>query len=94
MIDYYMNNATLLRENLKSIGLSVFGGVNAPYIWIKAPNGLTSWKFFDRLLYERHIVGTPGVGFGPEGEGYLRLTAFGKLEDTREAIERLKTWII
>lgn len=93
-INYYMRNAKLLHDNLKSIGLEVFGGVNAPYIWVKAPKGITSWKFFDRLLFERHIVGTPGVGFGPSGEGYLRLTAFGKYEDTFEAIERLKNWKI
>lgn len=94
MIDYYMKNARMLLSNLREIGLEVFGGVNAPYIWIKSPDGLSSWKFFDRLLFERHIVGTPGVGFGPSGEGYLRLTAFGKYEDSLEAIERFKDWII
>ncbi|MCP9611829.1 LL-diaminopimelate aminotransferase [Coprobacter tertius] len=93
-ISYYMRNARLLYDNLKAIGLEVFGGVNAPYIWVKTPKGISSWKFFDRLLFERHIVGTPGVGFGPSGEGYLRLTAFGKYEDTLEAIDRLKTWKI
>lgn len=94
LTDYYMRNANLLYTNLKAIGLQVFGGVNAPYIWIKTPDGISSWKFFERLLFERHIVGTPGVGFGPGGEGYFRLTAFGKYEDTLEAIERIKTWEI
>lgn len=94
MIKYYMRNARVLTENLREIGLEVFGGVNAPYIWIKSPDGLSSWKFFDRLLFERHIVGTPGVGFGPSGEGYLRLTAFGKYEDSLEAVERFKDWMI
>lgn len=94
MIEYYKRNASLLCENLKAIGLKIFGGINAPYIWIKSPDGLSSWKFFDRLLFERNIVGTPGVGFGPGGEGYLRLTAFGSHEDTLEAIERLKNWKI
>lgn len=94
LTDYYMRNAALLRDNLRAIGLQVFGGDNAPYIWIKTPNGISSWKFFERLLFERHIVGTPGVGFGPGGEGYFRLTAFGRYEDTLEAIERIKTWKI
>lgn len=93
-IDYYMRNAALLLEGMKGAGLEAFGGVNAPYIWIKNPGGISSWKFFERLLFERHIVGTPGVGFGPGGEGYLRLTAFGKYEDTLEAIERMKSWKI
>lgn len=93
-IDYYMRNAALLREQLMALGLHVTGGVNAPYIWIKAPHGSGSWKFFDRLLFERHIVGTPGVGFGPGGEGYLRLTAFGQYEETLEAIDRFKSWKI
>jgi LL-diaminopimelate aminotransferase len=73
------------------MGLKVFGGVNAPYIWLKAPHGLDSWSFFDKLLNEANIVGTPGVGFGPSGEGYFRLTAFGSKESTEEAIERFKT---
>ena len=70
----------------------MFGGDNAPYLWLKTPNGLSSWKFFDKLLYEFNIVGTPGVGFGPSGEGYLRLTAFGDRESTEEAIERLRVF--
>ena len=69
-----MTNARIMREALLGCGLKVYGGENAPYLWVKAPKGLTSWKFFDKLLYEVNIVGTPGVGFGPSGEGYLRLT--------------------
>jgi len=89
-IDYYLTNARIIREGLKIQGLDVYGGVNSPYIWVKTPNGMTSWQFFDYLLNELNIVGTPGVGFGPSGEGYLRLTAFGTLENTKEAVERLK----
>jgi len=91
LIDYYMSNAKIIREGLQGIGLKVFGGVNAPYIWLKAPEGLDSWSLFDKLLNEANIVGTPGVGFGPSGEGYFRLTAFGSKESTEEAIERFKT---
>ncbi|NLY44134.1 MAG: LL-diaminopimelate aminotransferase [Clostridiaceae bacterium] len=91
LIDYYMTNAKIIREGLLSLGLEVFGGVNAPYIWLKTPNGLDSWAFFDKLLNEVNIVGTPGVGFGPSGEGYFRLTAFGNRESTEEAVERFKT---
>lgn len=90
IINYYLNNAGIIREGLNNIGLQVYGGVNSPYIWVKAPNEMTSWQFFDYLLKELNIVGTPGVGFGPSGEGYLRLTAFGTLENTEEAVERLK----
>lgn len=92
-INYYMTNAKIMKEGLEDCGLQVYGGVNAPYLWIKTPNGLSSWKFFDKLLYEVNIVGTPGVGFGPSGEGYLRLTAFGDRNDTLEAMARLKKWI-
>ncbi len=88
-IAYYMNNARIIREGLAKAGYSVSGGINAPYIWMKTPDGLTSWEFFDRLLEEANVVGTPGSGFGPSGEGYLRLTAFGTLENTLEAIERI-----
>lgn len=91
VIDYYMNNAAIIREGLKSIGIQVFGGVNAPYIWLKTPNGMDSWAFFDKLLNEAHIIGTPGSGFGPSGQGYFRLTAFGNTENTVEAVERFKT---
>lgn len=93
-IDYYMRNAHTLKSGLTAIGLDVYGGDNAPYIWIKSPKQLSSWRFFDRWLNECNIVGTPGVGFGPSGEGFLRLTAFGKYENTIEAIERLKHWTI
>lgn len=88
-IDYYMSNAKIIREGLISQGLKVYGGVNSPYIWTKTPEGMTSWQFFDYLLNDLNIVGTPGVGFGPSGEGYLRLTAFGTLENTKEAVSRL-----
>lgn len=90
-IGYYMENARLLREGLTEAGFDVYGGKNAPYIWLKTPDGLTSWQFFDRLLYDAHVVGTPGVGFGPSGEGFLRLTAFGRREDCIEAMRRIKT---
>ena len=92
-IDYYMENARIMREGLKSAGFRVYGGINAPYIWLKTPNNLSSWKFFEKLLYEVNIVSTPGVGFGPSGEGYLRLTAFGKRDDCIEAIDRIRRWI-
>lgn len=90
-IDYYMNNARIIREGLESAGLTVYGARNAPYIWIKTPPGLDSWAFFDTLLNEAHVVGTPGAGFGPSGEGYFRLTAFAAKEQTQEAVERIKT---
>jgi LL-diaminopimelate aminotransferase len=89
-----MTNARIIREGLKSIGIQVFGGVNAPYIWLKTPNGLDSWAFFDKLLNEANIVGTPGVGFGPSGQGYFRLTAFGNRESTEQAVERFATRLI
>lgn len=89
-IDFYMTNAKILKDGLRECGLTAYGGDNAPYLWLKTPNGLSSWKFFDQLLYEANIVGTPGVGFGPSGEGYLRLTAFGDREDTIEAMSRIK----
>ncbi|MBW7473627.1 LL-diaminopimelate aminotransferase [Paenibacillus oenotherae] len=89
IVDYYMTNARIIRDGLASLGLEVFGGVNAPYIWLKTPNGLDSWAFFDKLLSEANIVGTPGVGFGQSGQGYFRLTAFGSLENTEKAVERI-----
>ena len=92
-IKYYMDNATLMRQTLIKLGFEVFGGENAPYIWLKTPDGMPSWKFFDRMLYEAHVVCTPGVGFGPSGEGYARLTAFGEHEQCMEAMERLKNWL-
>jgi len=90
-INYYMANAKIIRDGLISLGLQVFGGVNAPYIWLKTPNELDSWLFFDKLLNEANIVGTPGSGFGPSGQGYFRLTSFGSKETTLEAVERFKT---
>lgn len=89
-VAYYMKNAGYIYQNLKAAGYSVSGGVNAPYIWLKTPGGMTSWEFFDYLLENANVVGTPGSGFGPSGEGYFRLTAFGKYEDTVEAVERIK----
>ena len=89
-IAYYMNNAKLIREGLASAGYTVSGGINAPYIWLKTPDKLTSWEFFDLLLNKANVVGTPGSGFGPSGEGYFRLTAFGSNENTLKAIERIK----
>lgn len=94
MVSYYMQNATLIREGLITKGFTVFGGENAPYIWLKCPAGIDSWTFFDRLLEECHIVGTPGVGFGSKGEGYFRLTAFNSREKTEEAIHRIREWRI
>ncbi|WP_394525833.1 LL-diaminopimelate aminotransferase [Lacrimispora sp. JR3] len=89
-VAYYMRNANVIYNGLKEAGCEVYGGVNAPYIWLKVPGGMTSWEFFDLLLEEASVVGTPGSGFGPSGEGYFRLTAFGTYENTVEAIERLK----
>ncbi len=89
-IEYYRENARIIREGLEKAGYTVYGGINAPYIWLKVPDGLTSWEFFDKLLEEKNIVGTPGSGFGPSGEGYFRLTAFGSRESTIEAMERIK----
>lgn len=91
LVEYYMTNAKMIREGVASTGVEVFGGVNAPYIWLKTPAGMDSWTFFDRLLNEVNIVGTPGVGFGPSGEGYFRLTAFGSRENTEEAVKRFTT---
>jgi LL-diaminopimelate aminotransferase len=89
-IAYYMNNAKVIFEGLKDAGYTVSGGVNAPYIWLKTPDNMSSWDFFDLMLEKANVVGTPGSGFGPSGEGYFRLTAFGTYENTVEAIERIK----
>ena len=89
-INYYLENAKIIREGLEKAGFKVYGGVNSPYIWLKIPEGMTSWEFFDKLLDEANVVGTPGSGFGPHGEGYFRLTAFNTKENTVEAIERIK----
>ena len=91
LVDHYMENARIIRDGLEAAGLTVYGGRNAPYIWLKTPRGLSSWDFFDKLLNEAHVVGTPGSGFGPTGEGYFRLTGFGSRAQTQEAIERIKT---
>lgn len=89
-IAYYMNNARVIREGLQAAGYFVSGGINAPYIWMGTPKGMTSWEFFDYLLDKANVVGTPGSGFGPSGESYFRLTAFGTYESTLEAIERIR----
>lgn len=89
-VAYYMKNAAAIKAGLKDAGYTVFGGVNAPYIWLKTPEKMTSWEFFDYLLEKANVVGTPGSGFGPSGEGYFRLTAFGTYENTLAAIERIK----
>ena len=89
-VAYYMNNAKVIYRGLKEAGYDVFGGVNAPYIWLKTPGQMTSWEFFDHLLEDANVVGTPGAGFGPSGEGYFRLTAFGSYENTVKALERIK----
>ena len=88
-ISYYMQNAHAIREGLRTLGYTAFGGVDAPYIWMKTPDGMDSWDFFDLLLRKARVVGTPGVGFGPSGEGYLRLTAFNTRENTLHALERI-----
>ncbi|MDO8519329.1 MAG: LL-diaminopimelate aminotransferase [Deltaproteobacteria bacterium] len=92
-IDYYMENARLIREGLSKAGFEVYGGVNAPYIWVKTPGAMDSWKFFDKLLSEAHVVGTPGAGFGPSGQGYFRLSAFAKKENVQEALSRLSKFL-
>lgn len=89
-IKYYLENAKIIREGLDEVGIQHCGGINSPYIWIKVPNNMKSWKFFDMLLEKANIVGTPGVGFGPSGEGYFRLTAFGERKNTEEAMKRIK----
>ena len=91
-IDYYMRNAKYLHDSLTRLGFRVYGGVNAPYLWVKTPKKMGSWKFFEELLYGAGVVCTPGIGFGPSGEGYVRLTAFGDRDDCHEAIERISYW--
>ena len=90
LIEFYMTNARIIREGLAEAGFTVYGGRNAPYIWFRTPAGVSSWDFFDRLLAEVQIVGAPGAGFGPSGEGYFRLTAFGSREQTEEAVARIR----
>ena len=89
-INYYKENAKIIKQGLEEAGYTVYGGTNSPYVWLKLPDGMKSWDFFDKLLSEANVVGTPGVGFGPSGEGYFRLTGFGTKENTKEAIERIK----
>lgn len=93
LIDFYMANARILSEGLQSIGMDVYGGVNAPYIWLKTPQGMQSWEFFDYLLEKAHLVGTPGSGFGASGEGYFRLSAFNSRDNVEEAVRRLQQLI-
>ena len=89
-ISYYMNNARIIRESLTSAGLRAYGGVDSPYVWVKTPDNTPSWEFFDRLLHEAGVVTTPGEGFGPSGEGYIRFTAFSTKENTLKAMERIR----
>ena len=88
-----MGNAHYMYEQLTAMGFQVFGGRNAPYLWVKTPNNTESWKFFEQMLYAVGVVCTPGVGFGPSGEGYVRLTAFGDRDDCKEAMRRIKEWL-
>lgn len=90
VVDYYLENARIMRESLKESGFTVFGGVNAPYVWVKTPHGIKSWEFFDQLLTEANVVGTPGSGFGPSGEGYFRFSAFADRDNVLEAMERIR----
>jgi LL-diaminopimelate aminotransferase len=90
LVDFYMNNAKLLRDGLTAMEFEVFGGENAPYVWVKTPNGMSSWDFFDHLLEKCNVVGTPGSGFGAAGEGYFRLSAFNTLENTEKALKRIQ----
>ena len=92
IINYYMSNAMLMRNVFEELGANVYGGENAPYLWLKTPDGISSWDFFDRMLYEANVVVTPGIGFGPSGEGFVRLTAFGRKENCSEAMNRIKKW--
>jgi LL-diaminopimelate aminotransferase len=89
-VDEYLGNARIIREGLTKAGLTCHGGTNAPYVWAKTAGGMPSWDFFDLLLREAHVVTTPGSGFGPSGEGYIRLSAFGKRKDTEQAVARIQ----
>lgn len=93
-IDYYMRNAHEMKRTLTDLGLKVYGGEHAPYLWVKTPHETPSWQFFEEMLYGAHVVCTPGVGFGPSGEGYVRLTAFGQQEKTQEALQRIGKWLV
>lgn len=89
LIQFYLENAAIVRQQLTAAGLSVYGGVNAPYVWVKTPQGLSSWDFFDQLLQRCHVVGTPGSGFGSAGEGYFRISAFNSRANVEEAMQRI-----
>ena len=93
VIDYYMGNARQMKDALTSLGLKVYGGENAPYLWVKTPDGVDSWTFFEQMLYGAQVVCTPGVGFGPSGEGFVRLTSFGDRNDCAEALHRISQWL-
>lgn len=90
IIDYYMENAKIIHSTLSEMGFKVYGGINAPYLWVKTPNNMMSWEFFDKMLSEAHVVITPGSGFGPSGEGYFRVSAFGHRENIMEAVTNIK----
>ena len=90
LVEYYMENAKIIMKGIEDIGLIYYGGINAPYVWLKTPEGISSWDFFDKLLSETGVIGTPGSGFGPGGEGYFRLSAFGHRKDIQEAVESIK----
>jgi LL-diaminopimelate aminotransferase len=89
LINFYLENAQIIRNKLMAAGLQVYGGVNAPYVWVQTPNSLSSWDFFDKLLHTCHVVGTPGSGFGAAGEGYFRISAFNSRENVVEAMQRV-----
>ncbi|PSN11412.1 LL-diaminopimelate aminotransferase, partial [filamentous cyanobacterium CCP5] len=89
LVSFYLENAQIIRDQLTAAGIDVYGGVNAPYVWVKTPDGLSSWDFFDKLLYSCHVVGTPGSGFGAAGEGYFRISAFNSRENVNEAMARI-----
>jgi LL-diaminopimelate aminotransferase len=89
-VAFYLENARIISEGLRSLGLATYGGGNAPYVWMKTPGELTSWEFFDKILGECHVVGTPGSGFGPSGEGFFRLSAFGHRENIEQAVDSIQ----
>jgi LL-diaminopimelate aminotransferase len=91
LIAYYMDNAAIIKEGLSKLGFKVFGGENAPYIWVKTPSNLSSWEFFNKLLEEAHVVATPGCGFGMQGEGYVRFSAFGDKREVKKAMQSIKS---
>jgi LL-diaminopimelate aminotransferase len=92
-IGYYMSNARLMKDTLCQLGFTVYGGENAPYLWVKTPHGTSSWGFFEKMLYGAQVVCTPGVGFGPSGEGFVRLTSFSQRRDCEEALHRIRAWL-